>query len=763
MSKKHDAYGTGFSGAKLVCAAKQDAGSFTPEQKTQLIDSVAWILERFSGSVYTGCDLHISTDDMAALSERTSYVLAALQNDRVCPNATTAHGVVGAVEAVFDFKLQGRKILVHGCGGVGSVVAQQLRDAGAQVHTIDALESRAAIDGCEPHAPDAAVLSMEWDAIVPCSASHLFTRERAIDLQCGAIVGATNLPFETVEAQRIAELKGVTFVPESVSSAGAVIGDSVEHYAPEAFASATPSEVYAFARHAVANKTAELVDKAAEMNQLPSSQAVLRAICPSADMDAPLGTHFTDWRASRRTVHAKVGATMAKLIVPSMMPAGVSPPAHAGAGKGLRTFARQLHQPRAAAALLGAAPRRHLSAKPTEAHDVVIAGAGIMGLNIAYQLKRRSPDLSVLVLERASSLGHGSSGYSTGFQRAYYSFDETMRLALDGMAAYKNWRAYLRSDAATETFTETGALWMLGKPKAENEQMKERLAAFGIGSTVLDAQDVKERFPVINTEPYPDYDEDGEERPQSLGEFSAVFEHGCGHVDPNVCLSDLLEVCRRDGVHVRFNQKVAAFNTSEDGSECTGVRTDDGVMIEAGTAVVNAAGPWFDKLMATAGVKMSTTALPTRIQVAHKSVPDEYLDLPFTADFWGPSGIYFMPRRANRQLVFGSVAHRFESEIVDPDECNPALDPEFRQDYLGCLLHRLPGLDPRGDVQGFSSMCALRLAPPRALAHTWALTRGSRPPPWSQVHRQPGRRAPHDRRDLRGQALGVQRLLGPRL
>ena len=49
-----------------------------------------------------------------------------------------------------------------------------------------------------------------------------------------------------------------------------------------------------------------------------------------------------------------------------------------------------------------------------------------MGLNIAYQLRRRSPDLSVLVLERAPALGAGSSGYSTGFQRAYYSFDETM-------------------------------------------------------------------------------------------------------------------------------------------------------------------------------------------------------------------------------------------------------------------------------------------------------------------------------------------------
>jgi len=103
-------------------------------------------------------------------------------------------------------------------------------------------------------------------------------------------------------------------------------------------------------------------------------------------------------------------------------------------------------------------------------------------------------------------------------------------------------------------------------------------------------------------------------------------------------------------------------------------------------------------------VKLSTDALPTRIQVGHKWVPDSYCNLPFVADGWGPSGIYFMPRAANNQLVFGSVAHRFESEIVDPDDYNTALDPDVKQDYLNCLFHRLPGLDKGGEIVGFSSM-----------------------------------------------------------
>lgn len=73
----------------------------------------------------------------------------------------------------------------------------------------------------------------------------------------------------------------------------------------------------------------------------------------------------------------------------------------------------------------------------TTTADVAIVGAGIWGMNTAYQLKRRQPELNIQVFEQAPALGYGSSGYSTGFLRAYYSFDETMQLALDGIDAYK--------------------------------------------------------------------------------------------------------------------------------------------------------------------------------------------------------------------------------------------------------------------------------------------------------------------------------------
>ena len=130
--------------------------------------------------------------------------------------------------------------------------------------------------------------------------------------------------------------------------------------------------------------------------------------------------------------------------------------------------------------------------------------------------------------------------------------------------------------------------------------------------------------------------------------------------------------------------------------------TADGEAIAA-HSVVNCMGPWFERLNRTAAVSTTTLMLPTRIQVGHKALPDDenLLSLPFVAD----SDVYFMPRRHNKQLVFGSVAHRFESEIVvRPDELNTALDPDVKADYLGCLAHRLPTLPMTGSIQGFSHM-----------------------------------------------------------
>jgi len=352
-------------------------------------------------------------------------------------------------------------------------------------------------------------------------------------------------------------------------------------------------------------------------------------------------------------------------------------------------------------------PRRSFSSAVEKPQDVCIIGAGIMGMNIAYQMKRRDPALKVTILERAPALGFGSSGWSTGFLRAFYSFDNTMELALDGIHAYKNWGDYTELGSEAEAyFTHTGALWMLGKSHADSMAIHERLKKYNVQSEVLDGGGISRKFPALSTEPYPEFNmETGDVVDKDWGDLWAVYEHGCGHMDSSACLRDIHMACERVGVNFRFNSRVQEILSNLAASQAEGVKLVDGSKVMAGT-VLNCAGPWFQSLNQTVGVKTSTEMLPTRIQVGHMSLPEDedLLSLPFVADFWGNSGVYFMPRRANKQLVFGSIAHRFESEIVDPDNFNEALDPDVKADYLGCLFHRCPTLPQSGAIVGFSHM-----------------------------------------------------------
>ena len=66
-------------------------------------------------------------------------------------------------------------------------------------------------------------------------------------------------------------------------------------------------------------------------------------------------------------------------------------------------------------------------------HDVVIVGAGIIGLSIAWQLARRSA-LRIAVIEKGAAVGEGSTGASSAICRVRYSNDEMLQLARDGMS-----------------------------------------------------------------------------------------------------------------------------------------------------------------------------------------------------------------------------------------------------------------------------------------------------------------------------------------
>jgi len=96
----------------------------------------------------------------------------------------------------------------------------------------------------------------------------------------------------------------------------------------------------------------------------------------------------------------------------------------------------------------------------SETADIVIVGAGIMGLSIAHQISRRD-DSSIVVLNKALNVAEGSTGASCAILRQRYTHPESVTAARDGLKAHRNWSAYTGLPEPRAQFHHTGVLWMM--------------------------------------------------------------------------------------------------------------------------------------------------------------------------------------------------------------------------------------------------------------------------------------------------------------
>jgi leucine dehydrogenase len=226
---------TGFSGAKLVVWT--DHKDLSVIERKGLMEDVAKALHALDGSMYTGCDLNTCDIDMDFLTEATGekYVLAG-RNSRVDTNIATASSVIGSILGTVEamegsHNMSELTFTVQGCGKVGSTVAKELVKLGAKcVQTCDLFPGASAIPGCTQIANSEDWALTPCDFLVPCANSLAITEDVAYNFPVGVkyCVGAANSPFANDQAKAIFNARGVMHIPESISSAGAILADSVE-------------------------------------------------------------------------------------------------------------------------------------------------------------------------------------------------------------------------------------------------------------------------------------------------------------------------------------------------------------------------------------------------------------------------------------------------------------------------------------------------------------------------------------------------------
>ncbi len=332
-----------------------------------------------------------------------------------------------------------------------------------------------------------------------------------------------------------------------------------------------------------------------------------------------------------------------------------------------------------------------------ERADVVVIGGGIVGAAITFQLSRRGRR-RVVLLERGPGVGAGSTGASSAISRCRYSHAEVVRLARDGQEAYRRWAEFTGLPDPACSYVETGVLWLMGADRRTVESEVARLRGEGVAAAAVTPTEVAGRFAALSDCGEP-FDLTGAVPHTCRPYEAAVFEERGGYADAPGAATDLIEAARRHGADVRFRAEVTEIRRQ--GGRVVGVGVGDGTGIDA-PVVVNAAGPWCNRVNSLAGLDLRWTLDPTRVQVIYRDWPADLGPIPAVAD--ASTGVYFRPDARGTRVLVGSILAEDEEEVVDPDHVRPTADPSFRDLKIHALHHRVPALEHRGGLTGIAGL-----------------------------------------------------------
>ena len=212
--------------------------------------------------------------------------------------------------------------------------------------------------------------------------------------------------------------------------------------------------------------------------------------------------------------------------------------------------------------------------------DVVVVGAGVIGLAVAWALQRRG--MPVLVLDRGEP-GSGATGASAGMlapvSEAETETPELLELGLDSHERYGAWAGELeRASGIDVAYRADGSLWVaLDRDDHERiEHLHETLRQRGLPARML------AREAVLDAEPHLS--------PRVLGALQVIDDH---QVEPRALVRALDGAIRGGGGHIESGLEVREVTAS--GGRVGGVRAAaaDGSAVEVeARVVVVAAGAW---------------------------------------------------------------------------------------------------------------------------------------------------------------------------
>lgn len=308
--------------------------------------------------------------------------------------------------------------------------------------------------------------------------------------------------------------------------------------------------------------------------------------------------------------------------------------------------------------------------------DVVIIGGGIQGASIAYHLTQRG--LTDVVILEKDTLASGCSGRTGGMIRQHYSTDLVTEIARQGRDFFATFDEVVGGHSG---WVQCGLVYMV--TAKDREALEHNIALgrkHGVPTRLVDAQEARARVPGLNTE----------------GAVAFAFEENAGYGDGYGSTIGFANRAREKGATIL--QNTPATGIKLDNGRVAGVVTPGDII--ATRTVVNAAGPWADRIGRMAGLE-----LPLKLELIEEAVirvqaPDTYpIDTPSVYDF--VNGLSFRPEGTGHTVVAEGSSY-FKGDL-DADGYPTQPSDRYIEDVSVRLARAMPRLangTPRGGWAG---------------------------------------------------------------
>jgi len=323
-----------------------------------------------------------------------------------------------------------------------------------------------------------------------------------------------------------------------------------------------------------------------------------------------------------------------------------------------------------------------------EKFDIVVVGAGIIGLSCAYHIKSENPDLKVTVVDKEAAAGQGDTAKSAGAVRNVFTSEVNRLLADTSLDFYSHVQQNLGFNL---DLSFVGYLWLLTDEEFRRlGGLVDSVKTEGVQVKIWERADLRDMITGMNMD-FSDSDE--EARVLGLGNiFKGLQGIKCGTVSPDLIVNFYEQEFRKAGGSVMYDTKVESLllePTSKLGipgepviwqdKKIVGVRTQGGNLYAKTTVI--ATGRWTSKLLDSVGI--DSRIKPKKRQIFSLRSPkiealletkgfNEHNLMPFT--ILPRAGVLMRPERAERGFWVGAADELGRPFMFEED-------PQAERDY----------------------------------------------------------------------------------